>query len=887
MPDWKREIRERLASLRLSADDEAELVEELSQEFEQEWIESSRRLGPDEATRLLRDQLAHTNVHDWAIRTAAAPAAPPMAAPLRGRSFWLADLRSDLRFGLRSLRRAPVFTAVAVATLGLGIGATTAVYGVVDAVLVRSLPFAQADQLVRIVPARAGGRVNLSVADFMAVRDRATGLASIATYAALDNGLTFRTGDRPERVYGASVSGDFFKTLGVPALLGRAFTRADELPSSPTELVLSYKFWQDRLGGSPNVIGSSLEVQGSRVPVIGVMPPGFWFPRGDYAEFWMNYRPGAPACECAFTKRVIARLRPGATPERVQAQLDAAAANVRSQFPGGAANWTFAAKPLQEMMVAGLEPVLLVLMAAVMFVLLIACVNVINLLLARATAREGELSVRVALGASRGRLARQLFAETALLAVGGGIVAVAVAHWGLKAILALVPSGTPMLHDAAIGVNGHVLLVAGGCVVLCTLLVGLVPALGVVRRDIGRAIRVSSQSRATHRSVLRDVLVIAEIALALMLVVGAGLMVRSLAKLRAVDTGVRSAGLLTASISLPRTRYGESQRIVDFTDRLVEQLRATPGIQFAAISDGLPPWGVDDQENFLIEGAALPPGGWEPVADHLNVSDSYFATMGIALRSGRLFDARDRDTLASPAIISQRLADRFFPGHSPLGRRMRLSGNHWVTVVGVVGNVAYEGLASDMRLAVYEPFVRVPSWSFSVVARSADPYSVATPLRRIVASLDPGVAVAQLHTAVELDQSASAANSFRAWLLGALAGLALLLAAVGIYGLVSFVTEARTKELGIRVALGAQSRQIVWSVLREALARAALGVAIGAAGAFALRHSLTALVFGVTPTDPTTFAVVSVLLLGVTVVSAWRPARRAAASDPMLVLRSD
>lgn len=889
IPDWRREIPERLAVLGLSAEEETDLVEELSQHFELEWIDAARAHGPDEATRRLRAQLETADVAQWAVRGAGPSATVPLAAPARGRRYWLADLRDDLRFGLRLIRRSPSFAAVAIGTLGLGIGATTAVYGVIDAVLVRSLPFADAANLVRLVPAHAGGRQNLSVADFFAIRARARGLASVAAYGAFENGVTVTTGGEPERVYGASVSGDFFTTLGVPPLRGRTFSRADEKPGAPTRIVLSYDFWQHRLGGAPDIVGHSIEVQGTRVPVIGIMPPGFWFPKGNQAEFWMNYRFDTPPCECAFTKRVIARLAPGVDAQNVQAELDAAAGDVRTQFPGGPGRWSFEARPLRDTMVAGVKPVLLLLMAAVAFVLLIACVNVANLMLARATAREAELSVRVALGASRSRLARQLLAETAVLAVGGGIIAVVTARWGLAAILALVPDSTPLLHDVPIGVNGHVLLVASACVLICTLLAGVVPAVVLTRGGLHGAVRVSAPSRVTGRSALRDALVIAEIALALMLVVGAGLMVRSLAKLRAVDIGIEQEHLMTASISLPRTRYASARQIVGFADRLLAGLRASPGVAYAAVSDGLPPWGVGDQENFFIEGSALGGDRWEPIADHLVVSPDYFAAMGIPLRAGRLFDARDRDTLAPPAIISEALAKRFFTGgRSPLGQRLRLSGDWWVTVVGVVGNAKYEGLASNVRLAVYEPFAVVPAWSFNIVIRSSgDPYSAVAPIRRVVASLDRGVAVAEVRSMGDLIDEASAANRFRALLLGVLAGLALLLASIGIYGLISFVTEARTKELGIRVALGAASRQIVWSVLRHALARAALGVLVGAAGALALSRWLTALLFGVTPSDPMTFGAVSVLLLGVAAAAAWLPARRAARSDPILVLRSD
>jgi len=892
MRDWRLVVRERLAGARITPSAEPDVVEEVAQHLEDQQRElMARGMTESDAQGVLLAQLSDDALGQIATRWRRMPRTADVDPRASRVSRWLSDVRDDLRYGLRALRKAPGFTVVAIATLGLGIAGTTVMYSVVDAVLVRSLPFAEPQSIVRLfhsIPADLGGRQNLSVADFFAARSSSRSFTTMATYSVFDNGVTYVGGDRPERVYGAAVSGEFFKTLGVAPVRGRAFSIADEAPEAPSLAIIGYDFWRRRLGGAENVIGRAINLQGRAVTVVGVMPPGFWFPRGDRAEFWTNNRPQPPRCECGFSKRVIARLKPGVSPQQMQSELDAVATSVRASFPGGPSTWTLMGQPLRDSLVSDVKPVLALLMGAVALVLLIACVNVTNLVLTRATSRETELSVRVALGASGLRLARQLIVETAVLAIAGASVGVALAWWGLGSLLQFIPESAPILRDAGVVVNLRVLIAAAAFALACMFGVGLLPAWIAAHSDAGNAMRDGGRGGGSRqRRRVRDALVVAEFAISVMLVVGAGLMIRSLAKLRHVDLGVHTDGLLTASISLPNVRYGSMESIVGFADRLQERLREVPAVSHAAVTVGLPPDRLTDATNFKPEGMSLPPGEWEPIADHLWVTDDYFATMGIPLVAGRIFDGRDRDT-NGVAVISNALAKQIFRGRNPIGQRMLVSGDTRVTIIGVVGDVKYSGPAESARITLYQSFNQFPQWTFSVVARvNDDPTMIVTPLRRIVASIDPEIAVAEVLTLRDLVDASASAARFRALVLAIFAGTALLLAAIGIYGVMSFAVAARTREIGVRVALGARARDVTTMLLRDGLARAALGVGLGLVGAAGITRLMTKLLFGVAATDPMTFGTVSIVLLVVAAGACWLPARRAARVDPIIALRAD
>jgi len=891
MRDWRRDVRDRVAAARINPLHETDVIEEVAQHLEDQHRELIARGVPEsDAAALLLTQLSDDALREIAVGPRRRPPLAEAGNPSRAMR-WFVDLRDDLRYALRTLRKAPGFTIVAIATLALGIAGTTAMYSVVDAVLVRSLPFAEPQSLVRLfhsMPEESGGRQDLSVADFFAVRSNSRAFTSMATYSVFDDGVTYVGGDRPERVYGAAVSGEFFITLGVAPVRGRAFSISDEAPESPSLVIISYDFWRRRLNAAESVIGRTINLQGRAVTVVGVMPPGFWFPRGDRAEFWTNVRPQRPTCECRFSKRVVARLKPGVSVQQMQSELDAAAASVRATFPGGPSTWTLVAQPLRDSLVSDVKPVLTLLMGAVALVLLIACVNVTNLVLTRATSRESELSVRVALGASGLRLARQLIVETAVLGVAGAMCGAGLAWWGLGILLSVMPEAAPILRDAGVAVNLRVLIVAAGFALACTFAVGVLPAWIAAHSDAGNAIRDGGRSRGNRRrGRVRDALVVAEFAISVMLVVSAGLMIRSLGKLRQVDLGVHADGLLTASISLPNVRYRNVPAIVSFVDRLQQRLREIPAISHVAVTVGLPPDRLTDATNFKVQEIASAPGEWEPIADHLWVTDDYFATMGIPVLAGRLFDARDRDT-NGVAVVNNALAKQIFADRDPIGQRLLVSGDTRVTIVGVVADVKYSGAGESARITLYQSFNQFPQWTFSVIARANDdPTAIVTPLRRIVASIDPEIAVAEIRTLRDLVDASTSAARFRALLLAIFAATALLLAAIGIYGVMSFAVAARSREIGVRVALGARARDVTSMVLRHGLFRAGLGIVIGLAGAAAITRMMTKLLFGVTAADPVTYAGVSLLFLVVAAGACWLPARRAARVDPMVALRAE
>ncbi|HEY2898602.1 MAG TPA: ABC transporter permease, partial [Gemmatimonadaceae bacterium] len=798
-----------------------------------------------------------------------------------------------------SLRKAPGFTIIATITLALGIGATTAMFSVLDAVLLRPLPFAQPQQLVRVFATYgsiSGNLQSLSVADFLALRADTRAFSSIASFRVPNDGFSYVAADRPERVYGSIVSANFFSTLGVAPKIGRGFRSGDDAQGAPPLVVLSDAFWRRRLGGDPAVIGKALNIQGRPVTVIGVMPPSVWYPRGDRAELWINDTFPVPPRRGPFGLAVLAREKPSETAAQHKAVLAQVAAEVRTRFPGGPDRWTFSEQSMSQRVSGPLRPVLLMLMGAVVVVLLIACVNVTNLMLARATSREGEIAVRTALGASRAALVRQLLVEGALLAILGGTLGVIVAIWGVRVLTSVAPDSLFVLRDFRTGVDARVLALAALATIGSVLLFALAPAiLGASARAIG-AVReaVRGGTDAPSRRRLRSALVVAEFALSLVLLVGAGLLIRSLSKLRSVDTGVHGEGVVTASIALPSIRYAGLPQTVIFHDRLLADLRSRPGMEKVSLSVGLPPDVFGSSSDFFVSSRPPADGEFSPLADVLAVDGDYFAALGIPLLSGRAFDQRDDSVAPSRAIVSEALARKYFPGTNPVGERINVGGTgdaNAYTIVGIVGDVRYDGVAQAPSEAIYFPFIQGgfgPTPSFSVVARSrASTDDVGQLVRGAVHQIDPELAVANVRSVHELVEENVARDKFRTTLLAVFAALALALAAVGIYGVMTYAVGRRSREIGIRLALGARAGEIYRLVLSEGLGVAGIGIVIGLLAAAMLTRAVSKLLFEVSATDVATFVVVSALLLVIAALACFVPARRAARVDPSVTMRAD
>jgi len=800
------------------------------------------------------------------------------------------SLLQDLRFSIHSFRRQPGFVAVALGTLALGIGTATAMFNVVNGVLLKPLPFHDPAALTMIrIEGRGGGLFPLPDADYLALRADHHAFANVAVYASTS--FNFTGSGTPDVLRGAWVSGDFFTTLGVQPAAGRFFAGADDAPGAAHMVVLTHRFWTRRFGADPNVIGQTIRLDDVPCTIAGIGPPGLEFPRQDL-DLWRNGIIETPTRRGPFYLTGIGRLR-SSEPQGIaaaHANLETAAATLKQQY--GPGDWSFQMLPLTDALVGDVRTPLYLLLAAVGFLLLIAIANVANLLLSRSAARQRELAVRLALGASRARIVRQLLTESALLSAAGGALGVLL---GIGITTVLLPLGRTIVPRLAqIEMDWRVLAFAAGISVAAGLLFGTAPAMQVSRRDVSSDPLRDGQRTGTSRSRrrLQRTLVVAEIALALMLSVGAGLLVRSLIRLQQVELGFRPERLLTFTLALPRTRYPDEHASRAFYQRLLERLEAMPGVQSAAVAVSLPPDRVTVTDNFTAEGQQYDIGQSAPVGTLMVASASYFRTLGIPLLAGRLFDDRDRPGGERVVIVSRTLAERYYPGGNAVGRRFRNGGperpkNEWMRVVGIVGDVKYDGLAAAPAPAFYWPFEQHP-WTdqFVVLRTTTEPEAVTGAVRDAVWSIDRELPLALVRTMDELRAAASADSTFRTYLLGSFGALGLMLALVGVYGVMSYAVSQRSHEMGLRAALGARPWDLVALVLRDAGMLAALGIVIGLVGALAVTSVSETLLFGVTPRDPATFAGVAALLAAAALLASWIPATRAGRSDPLGVLRN-
>jgi putative ABC transport system permease protein len=804
-------------------------------------------------------------------------------------------LLQDLRYAARTLVERPGFAVVSALTIALGVGGTTAMFGVVDAVLLRPLPYAEPDRLVMLWTRTPGGpQAAASWPEFVDWREQNHSFADMAVWRGQSVNLT--GGAEPERVVGAFVNDRFFPLLGARPALGRTFTAEETEPATARPVaVLGHGLWQRRFGSDPGILGRSLVLNGVSHTVVGVLGPEFdggdapasgWF-MGCDVFLPISYFPNKNGLARGETEiLVLGRLRPGVDKGQARTDMSLVARRLEQAYPDTHAGRGVEIVPLHEQIVGSFKPALLVLLGAVGLVLLIACANVANLLLARTSRRRRELAVRAALGAGRTRLLRQLLTESAVLALLGGALGLLVGHWGLALLMSLAPAG---VLPSSLTFDGRVMAFALVLTAATGLCFGLVPAVQASRADLDGILKEAGRGgsgSAGHR--FRDALVVAEVTLALVLLVGAGLLLRSAVALQRAELGFRPDHVLTAEFRLPAAKYSEPRVIAAFFRQALERLRAVPGIQSAALVRAVPFSGNGGSTTFLVEGQPEPPKGREPAAQLNIVSPDYFRTMGIRQLAGRDFDEHDTADAPTVAVVNDTMARQLWPGMDPIGRRLRLREAGWATVVGVVGDVRHSGPSEPPPPQIYTTHEQDARIFACVVARTAgDPTAMAAPMRAALWSVDKDQPVWKVRAMEQLVTGSRGTARAMSLLVGVFAAVALALAGVGIYGVMAYAVSQRTREIGIRMALGAASGRVLRLVVGRALLLTSLAIVLGAVGAAALARLLGTLLFGVGPADPVTFVAAAVALASVGTLAAYLPARRAARIDPVRALAEE
>ena len=804
----------------------------------------------------------------------------------------LADLLQDLRYAVRVLRKNPAFAAVAITTLALGIGANTAMFSVAYGILLRPLPYPGAERVavvfMRYFP-RDFAFGTMCMRDYLLWKAHNHAFEDPSLFRGLRMDIWSEEG-APEQVQGATVTAGFFSTLGAPPLIGRTFATGEDDPAAPPLAVLSESIWRRRFDASPAVVGRTILVNGVSSTVIGVMPFAFSFPHRA-TEVWTNLRLVPPTRYGPWFYRGIARLKPRISIRQAYSEAGDIAQLMMQQNP----DYKRLELPMlglrDALLGTTLKPALLVMTGAVGMVLLIAVVNVANLMLARATVRRREMALRLSLGAGRGRLVRQLLTESVLLAASGGTAGLVLAWASVEAIGVLNPGNLPMIESVRL--DGGALAFAAIVSALVGIMFGLVPALECTRADLNSSIKEDGRTGVSRtRGQLRASLVVCQIAVSLMLVVGAGLLLRTFVNLRGVTGGftVPPRHLLTMLISPGNNKYGDARIGIAFYDEVLRRARSTPGVQSAALTDSLPPDRQGDADTFVVEGQGLAPGELNPVVSVVTGTPDLFQALGIPLLKGRCFTPHDSQDSTPVAMVSEAFARRFFPEQEAVGKRIKQSGpgigGNWMQIVGVVGNVKYLGLTVDTDPAYYVPFAQAYSpRMFLVVRASGDAAPLATALRRETQSIDPGLTLAQLGTMEQAMNLSLSQPRFDTLVLASFAAIALLLAAVGIYGLIAYSVAQRTHEIGVRMALGASRADVMGMIMRQSVTLAGLGIATGLAGAFTLARLLRTMLFGVGTRDVFTFAAAPLALMLVALLATLIPALRATRVSPIVALR--
>ena len=801
------------------------------------------------------------------------------------------SLLRDIRYGFRSLLKHPGFAAIAVLTLALGIGANTAIFSVVDVVLLRPLPYPEPDRLVALRDSNLTKQPDSQVAPghFVEWQKQTTVFSTLEAYRTVSYNLT---GDGiPERLLAGRVSVGMFKMLGVQPITGRDFLTDEDQTGREKVVLIGEGLWQRRFGGNSRVLGKAIKLSGESFTVVGVMPASFRLPDQRERELWtpLALNDSEKTLHHAHYIDAIGRLKNDASVDQARAELNAIATRLAEQHPQANSGWNVKVTPLLDFVVGDVKTILWVLFSAVGLVLLIACANVMNLLLARAVTRQREIAIRAALGAGRMRIVRQLVTESAMLALIGGLIAWPLASLGLKALLALTPQDLPRIASARI--DNRALLFTLGITLLTGIIFGLAPAIDSFKLDPNSSLKDSGSegNRSVFQRRLGNLLIITEVAIALVLLVGGALLLRTVLRLRSVDPGFNYQNALAVTLQLSEKKYSEDLKVNAFSQRLLEQTSTLPGVEAAGIARILPI--IHDLPTGLyIEGRPREPDNQLPQTNYSSVSPDYFKAMGISLLAGRTFNERDVLNAPRVVIISENFAKRFFPNESPIGRRINVTTGPPVfrEIVGVVGDVKQNGLNRETLPHAYDPFAQAPSQFMTMVVRtSSDPNSLVPAIRKTVFEIDNELPLQSVRTLDRVITNSISRQRFTSAVLAVFAGVALLLAVAGLYGVISYAVSQRRRELGIRMALGARAPDVLRLVLKQGMTFVFVGELLGLLSAYALTRLLRGLLFGVTPTDVPTFGTIILLLSAVGFLACYIPARSAAEVDPLVALRNE
>lgn len=897
MPDWKHTIQSKLTGLELEPIREADIIEEFTQHLEDRYQELLRcGATPEEAYQMTLQELFDRQLLARQLqRVEQKMELEPVIFGNDWRKNMLTDLWQDLRYGMRTLVKQRGFTLIAVITLALGIGANTAIFSVVNSVLLRPLPYKYPDRLMMIRETKLPqfSEFAVSPANFLDWQKQTTVFEHLVGTRPASLNLT-GTGD-PEQLRGMTISADFCAMLGIRPQIGREFLPEEGQPEHSNVAILSHGLWQRRFGGDPGIINQTISLNNQSYTIVGVMPPNFYFLERDY-DLWT---PLAFTAEQAQNRgghnisRVIGQIKPGVTVEQARTELSTLAQQLATTYPI-IEGWNIKLLPLLESTVSRIKPALLVLLGAVAFVLLIACANVANLLLARATGRQKEIAIRTALGAGRWRIIRQLLTESVLLSILGGVLGLLLANWSLSILMKFVPQNLPRMNDVAL--DSRVFIFAAAITLLTGIIFGLVPALQASKPNLNDVMKDGGRgsTEGGHRQVVRNALVVLEVTAALVVLVGAGLMIKTFIRLQQVDTGFNPDHALTVAVSLSPAKYPESQRVA-FFQQLIEKVKPLPGVQSVGVTSLMPFSERDSVGSFVIQGRPPLPQGTIQPTNYFAVNPEYFTAMGIPLLRGRFFTEQDSANTAAVAIVNETMVRKLFPNEDPIGKHITFDNPDknptWIEIVGVVGDIKHYALDREASMQTYWPYTQDTNANMTLVARtSGDPTSMASAIRSQVLSIDKEQPVSAINTLDKMVSTSIAQQQFSMLLFGVFAMVAMALASIGIYGVLSYSVTQRKHEIGIRLALGAQASDVLRMIIGQGLLLAGVGIVCGVAVALTLAKlttSFSGLLYGVQATDPQIFAGIAILLIFVALLACYLPARRATKVDPMVAMRGE